>query len=60
MGITERFIVEVLNVLPEDGLKKLNKLVDEDEVTEESLTALLAEYNIDPLKILRNSDEEAE
>ena len=53
MSITDRFVVGVVDALPKDGLDKLDKLIDENKVTKESLAALLQEYDIDPLEVLK-------
>ncbi len=60
MDITERFIEGVLDLLPKEGLDKLNRLIDEDDLTKESLDALLKEYNVDPVKALEKGDKEEE
>jgi len=60
MDITERFIRGILNLLPQDGLNKLKRLLDEDNVTEESLNSLLKEYNVDPVEALRIGNKEGE
>jgi hypothetical protein len=52
MSITESFISGVLSMLPEEGINKLNQLLD-DGITEEELIGLLREYKIDPLEILK-------
>lgn len=52
MSITESFISGVLSMLPEEGINKLNRLLD-DEITEGALTELSKEYEIDPLEVLK-------
>ncbi len=52
MSITESFISGVLSMLPEEGINKLNQLLD-DGITEGALTELLKEYEIDPLEVLK-------
>jgi hypothetical protein len=53
MNITERFIDGVLSALPEEGVEKLNKLLDDDSISEETLSELLKEYKIDPIEIIK-------
>lgn len=60
MSITDRFITGVLDMLPKDGLDKLNQLIDEDRVTKETIATLLQEYNVDPLEVLRLNNETEE
>ena len=57
MSITESFIEGMLNALPDEGIDKLNKLLDEEKVTNESLSELLKEYDINPLEVLKNEIE---
>ena len=52
MSVTESFISGVLSMLPEEGINKLNQLLD-DGITEGALTELLKEYEIDPLEVLK-------
>ena len=52
MSITESFISGVLSMLPEEGINKLNRLLD-DGITEGALTELLEEHEIDPLEVLK-------
>ena len=56
MSITESFISGVLSMLPEEGINKLNQLLD-DGITEGALTELLKEYKIDPLEVLKEGKQ---
>lgn len=60
MNITERFIDGVLSTLPEEGVEKLNKLLDSDSISEETLSELLKEYKIDPIEIIKKERKETE
>lgn len=60
MNITERFIDGVLSALPEEGAEKLNKLLDSDSISEETLSELLKEYKIDPIEIIKKERKETE
>ena len=52
-NITDAFIKKVLSVLPEEGLRKLNAMIDDDSISEEAVNNLLAEYGIDPKVIIK-------
>ena len=56
--LTDKFIRKVLDVLPSEGLEKLNTMIDNDEVTEASLSELLRQYNIDVVDIIKTVKEE--
>ena len=56
--LTDKFIRKVLDVLPPEGLEKLNTMIDNDEVTEASLSELLRQYNIDVADIIKTVKEE--
>ena len=56
--LTDKFIRKVLDVLPSEGLEKLNTMIDNDEVTEASLSELLRQYNIDAADIIKTVKEE--
>ena len=60
MSIIDEFIEGVVLSLPDEGLEKLNELLDEGNFTEGKLSALLQEYDVNPLEILkeRRSKEE--
>lgn len=60
MNITERFIDGVLSALPKEGAEKLNRLLDGDNISEETLSELLKEYKIDPIEIIKKEREETE
>ena len=53
-AIIDEFIKKTLDVLPIDGLEKLNNMIDNDEITEESLYGLLKEYQINPVDIIKD------
>lgn len=55
---TDKFIKKVIDILPTEGLAKLNAMIDKDEVTEASLSELLKQYNIDVAGIIKAIKEE--
>ena len=55
---TDKFIKKVLDILPDDGLQKLNTMIDNNEVTEASVNELLQQYNIDVASIIKSIKEE--
>lgn len=55
---TDKFIQKVIDILPDDGLQKLNTMIDENEVTEAALSELLRQYNIDVAGIVKAIKEE--
>ena len=57
-NITDEFIKKILRALPEDGLKKINNMIDNDSISEDSVNALLREYNIDPKTIIEEIKKE--
>ena len=57
-NITDEFIKKILTALPEDGLKKINNMIDNDSISEDSVNALLREYNIDPKTIIEEIKKE--
>ncbi len=50
---TDAFIKKVLTSLPEEGLNKLNAMIDDGSVSEEKVNNLLIEYGIDPKDIAK-------
>lgn len=58
-NITDAFIQKVLSVLPEEGLKKLNAMIDDDSISEEAVENLLKLYSIDPATIAKEIGENA-
>ena len=42
------------------GVEKLNKLLDDDSISEETLSELLKEYQIDPIGIIKKERKETE
>lgn len=58
VNITDEFIKKVLAILPEEGLKKLNAMIDDDNISEDSINTLLQEYNIDPKTIIEEIKKE--
>ena len=57
-NITDEFIKKILTALPENGLKKINNMIDNDSISEDSVNALLREYNIDPKTIIEEIKKE--
>ena len=57
-NITDEFIKKVIAALPEEGLKKLNTMIDDDSISEDSVNALLREYNVDPKTIIEEIKKE--
>ena len=57
MSITEGFIDGVLSALPKEGIDELKNLLDNDSITQKSLSELLEKYEIDPLTILKEGKE---
>ena len=55
---TDKFIQKVIDILPDDGLQKLNTMIDKNEVTEAALSELLRQYNIDVAGIVKAIKEE--
>lgn len=44
--------------LPDEALKKLNELLDKEDVSEEEIAAMLAEYNVDLEQVAANMNKE--
>ena len=57
-NIADEFIKKVLAILPEEGLKKLNAMIDDDNISEDSVNTLLREYGIDPKIIIEEIKKE--
>ena len=57
-NITDVFIQKILSVLPEEGLEKLNAMIDDGSISEESVNNLLKSYSIDPKIIAKEIEEE--
>ena len=52
-SIAYDFTSAIIEAMPEEGLQELNKLIDNDEMTESKLDALLEKYNIDKVAIMQ-------
>lgn len=55
--VTDAFIRKLLSILPEEGLKKLNAMVDDDSISEEAVNNLLKIYSIDSAEIAKEIGE---
>ena len=52
-SVTDAFVRRVLEILPEEGLKKLNVMIDDGSITEGAVNGLLSEYGIDSKEIIK-------
>lgn len=57
-SIAYDFTSAIIEAMPEEGLQELNKLIDNDEMTESKLDALLEKYNIDKVAIMQKLQKE--
>lgn len=57
-SIAYDFTSAIVEAMPEEGLQELNKLIDNDEMTESKLDALLEKYNIDKVAIMQKLQKE--
>ncbi len=57
-SIAYDFTSAIIEAMPEEGLQELNKLIDNDEMTESKLDALLKKYNIDKVAIMQKLQKE--
>ncbi|MDO4753353.1 MAG: hypothetical protein Q4A36_03970 [Candidatus Saccharibacteria bacterium] len=60
MDITDEFIKKILNILPPEGLGKLNSMIDNNEISEQTIESLLAEYGIDKVAIVKEIQGESQ
>ena len=51
----DKFVDALLNLLPEEGLKKLNSMLDAGEVSEEQARELMKEFNISAADVAKKA-----
>lgn len=54
----DKFVDALLNLLPEEGLKKLNSMLDAGEVSEEQAKELMKEFNISAADVAKKASDE--
>ncbi|MBR0461075.1 hypothetical protein IJI91_03815 [Candidatus Saccharibacteria bacterium] len=57
MDKNDKFIAEILRLLPEEGLKELETLLDAGDISESQIYDLLAKYDIDPKNVAKTVNE---
>lgn len=58
--ISQKTIKKIIQLLPNEGIKELNEIIDDDELNDSKITRLFAKYNVKPedikLKIGEKND----
>lgn len=55
MDLTSRISADIIRALPDDSLQKLNKLLDNDDVSEEQIRSTLEESGVNLDELIKNS-----
>ncbi len=55
MDLASRVSADIIRMLPDEQLRKLNKLLDDDNVSEEQIKAILKDSGVDLVGIIKKS-----